>query len=257
MANMMKVSMMKDIGHLDMHYKRGVPKGHYGNPDIDQDRLDEDRINFAPTRFQKDENGDFILDTDGNRIEQKMTERIKEEMTKIETATGRAIRKDAVKMVCWVIDAPKDMSNEDKPRFFQETYNFLTERYGAKSGMGEDVCLSCFWHRSESTDHIHFAFMPIIERNGHRSFCAKEVVGRDDLKTFHTDLENRLMELGICHKGDILNGNTIRDSNGRALSVRELKAQGYNHSRSERAHTNNSRWSNNNNSNIERKTGRW
>lgn len=252
---MLKVSTMKDIGHLDMHYKRGVQKGHYGNPDIDQERLDDDKMNFAPIRYQKDNNGNYILDSNGNRIEQKMTDRIKEVMEKIETQSGRAIRRDAVKMVCWVVDAPKNMPEEMKPSFFQATYNFLSERYSSKAGM--NVSLSCYWHRSESTDHIHYAFMPLKlnEKTGQLSFCAKEVVGREDLKTFHKDLESKMIELGICKKGDILNGNTIRDSSGRALSVRELKAQrNRTISRDDKA---NSRWNNNTQYKQERNTGRW
>ena len=259
MANMMKKSAFKDIGHLDMHYKRGVEKGHYSNLDIDQDRLDEDRHNFAPTRYQKDENGNFILDENGRRIEEKMTDYIKELIERV--MDGKTLRKDAVKMVCWVVDAPKNMSEEMKPRFFQETYNFLTDRYGKKSGMGEDIVLSCYWHRSETSDHIHFAFAPIIDRNGSKNFCAKEVVGREDLRTFHKDLEQHMIDLKICNKGDILTGSTIRDSNGRALSVRELKARDKVRERSEVAHadTNASRWqrSNENNRTIDRGNGRW
>ncbi len=249
---------MKDIGHLDKHYKREVAIGHYGNPDIDQSRLDEDRRNFAPTRYERDTNGDYILDENGNRIEQKMTDRIKEVIDQI--MEGRTIRKDAVRMCCWVIDAPKGMSEEMKPRFFQESYNFLIDRYGTKSGMGEDVCLSCYWHRSESTDHIHFAFMPILERNGKKSFCAKNLVGKDDLKTFHTDLERKMIELGICKKGDIINGNTLRDASGRALSVRELKARHITINRDDKNRTNEakSRWSSDSSQNFNTRThGRW
>ena len=89
--------------------------------------------------------------------------------------------------------------------------------------MGEDVVISCYRHKSETTEHIHFAFLPVIDRNGEKAFCAKEVVGKDDLKTFHTDLAAWMEKKGICKKSDILNGKTIRDANGRALSVRELK----------------------------------
>ena len=75
MSNMRKFSAMKDIGHLDEHYKRGVKKGHYSNPDIDQDRLDEDHINFAPTRYKKDAAGELVLDENtGRPVEMRMTE---------------------------------------------------------------------------------------------------------------------------------------------------------------------------------------
>ena len=89
--------------------------------------------------------------------------------------------------------------------------------------MGEDVCISAYIHKSETTPHLHFAFLPVVERNGKKSFCAKEAVGREDLKTFHEDLAKKLEEEGICQRSDILNGKTQRDANGRALSVKELK----------------------------------
>ena len=202
MANMKKFSDMKDIGHLCSHYERSVAKGHYGNPDIDEDKLEEDHTNLAPDRG-------------------KQTDYIKAKIEEI--MDGRTLRKDAVRMCCWIVDAPANLPEDKKEKFFQTAYNFLIDRYGTKSGMGEDVCISAYIHKSETTDHIHFAFLPVVERNGQKSFCAKEAVGRDDLKTFHEDLARKMEEEGICKKSDILNGATQRDSFGRALSVRELK----------------------------------
>lgn len=202
MANMRKFSSMKDIGHLCAHYERSVAKGHYGNPDIDEDKLEADHTNLAPAR-------------------QKQTDYIKEKIEEI--MDGRTLRKDAVRMCCWVVDAPANLPEEKKEAFFKATYDFLVERYGTKSGMGEDVCISAFIHKSETTDHLHFAFLPVVEREGKKSFCAKECVGRQDLKTFHEDLAKALEEKEICKRSDILNGATKRDAKGRALSVRELK----------------------------------
>lgn len=202
MANMEKYSDMRDIGHLCAHYERSVQKGHYGNSDIDQERLDEDRTNLAPDRG-------------------KQTDYIKKQIEKI--MDGRTMRKDAVRMCCWVVNAPANMPDEMKPKFFQAVYDFLTDRYGSKSGIGEDVVVSAYIHKSETTDHMHYSFMPILEKNGQKTFCAKECVGRSDLASFHSDLGEYLENLGICKKRDILNGKTQRDSRGRALSVKELK----------------------------------
>lgn len=204
MANMKKFSNMKDIGHLCAHYERSVPAGHYSNPDIDQSRISEDHINLAPNRG-------------------KQTDYIKTKIAEI--MDGRTLRKDAVRMCCWVINAPANISSEKKELFFQTAYNFLVDRYGTKSGIGEDVVISAYIHKSESSDHMHFAFMPIVERNGIKSFCAKEAVGRDDLRTFHEQLSEVMEKKGICKRSDILNGATKRDSAGRALSIKELKRQ--------------------------------
>ena len=202
MANMRKFSDMKDIGHLCAHYERSVKVGHYGNPDIDETKIADDHTNLAPDRG-------------------KQTAYIKAKIEEI--MDGRTLRKDAVRMCCWIVDAPEQLPEEKKPEFFEAVYKFCVDRYGKKSGMGEDVAVSAYIHKSETTDHIHFAFLPVIERNGQKSFCAKECVGRDDLASFHKELAAYLESLGICKETDILNGKTQRDASGRALSVKELK----------------------------------
>lgn len=201
MANIRKFSDMRAIGHLCKHYERGVADGHYSNTDIDENRTSEN-YNLAPDRG-------------------KQTDYIKQKITTI--MDGRTLRKDAVRMCCCVVNAPKGMSRDEQTRFFQETYKFLVYRYGRKSGLGEDIVVSAYVHNDESESHLHFAFMPIIEKNGIKTFCAKEVIGRNDLKTLHEDLGDYLESHGVCKKKDILNGNTKRDSSGRALSVKELK----------------------------------
>lgn len=192
---------MKDIGHLCAHYARAVQPGHYSNVDI-KENLTHNDYNLAPDRG-------------------KQTDYIKQKITEIQA--GKTLRKDAVRMCCWVVDAPAAMPEDKKNDFFQAAYNFLVDRYGTISGLGEDIVISAYVHKDESTDHLHFAFLPIIDRSGQKSFCAKEVVGKADLKTFHDDLGNYMEKLHICKAGDIKNGKTIRDSSGRALSVRELK----------------------------------
>lgn len=202
MANMRKFSDMKDIGHLCAHYERSVKSGHYGNPDIDETKIADDHTNLAPDRG-------------------KQTDYIKEKIEEI--MDGRTLRKDAVRMCCWIVDAPERLPEEKKTEFFEATYKFLVDRYGRKSGMGEDVVISAYIHKSETTDHIHFAFLPVVERDGQKSFCAKECVGRDDLASFHKEYASYMEQLGICKETDILNGKTQRDASGRALSVKELK----------------------------------
>lgn len=203
MANMKKYSDMRDIGHLCAHYERSVKAGHYGNPDIDQARLREDHVNLAPAR------------------EAGQTAYIKQQIEAV--MDGRTLRKDAVKMCVWVVDAPQNLPKEKEAEFFQAAYDFLTDRYGTKSGMGENCVISAYIHNSESTPHLHFAFLPVLERDGQRSFCAKQVVDRADLTSFHKDLAAYMEQRHICSERDILNGKTQRDANGRALSVKELK----------------------------------
>lgn len=229
MANMRKFADMKAIGHLCAHYERSVAVGHYGNEDIDQSRLHEDGVNLAPDRG-------------------KQTDYIKKKIA--EVMDGRTLRKDAVRMVCWIVDAPPNLPKEKEPEFFQAAYDFMLDRYGCKSGMGEDCVVSAYIHRSESTPHLHFAFIPVLERNGQRRMCAKEVVGRSDLASFHKDLASYMEQKGICSERDILNGKTQRDSSGRALSVKELKR-----SRQRERERTHDRWTTT--TERERERGRW
>lgn len=235
MANMRKFADMRAIGHLCAHYERSVAAGHYGNKDIDQSRLHDDRVNLAPDRG-------------------KQTDYINHQIA--EVMDGRTLRKDAVRMCCWIVDAPATLPPEREPEFFKATYDFLAERYGSKSGMGEDCVISAYIHHSETTAHIHFAFLPVIERNGQRTFCAKEVVGRADLASFHHDLGQYLEERGICKERDILNGKTQRDASGRALSVKEMKKNRQREREREQQRVTD-RWTHTDESMRDRERGRW
>lgn len=191
------------LGHVCAHLERSVKADHYGNNNIDVSRLDEDCVNLAPAR-------------EGGQIAY-----IKQQTNAV--MGFRTLRKDAVRMCCWVVTVPENLSKDKEQEFFRATYDFLVDRYGGKSGMGEDCVISAYIHRSETTPHLHFAFLPVLERDGERTFCAKQVVGRSDLATFHKDLAAYMTERGICSERDILTGNTQHDSRGRALSVQELK----------------------------------
>src|SRR5699024_194930 len=64
----------------------------------------------------------------------------------------------------------------------------------------------------ETTPHMHFAFMPVTydEKKRREKVSAKEVLNRNELKSFHQDLDNHLQERipHIYQKG-ILNDKTI------------------------------------------------
>lgn len=235
MANMRKFSDMRAIGHLCAHYERSVALWHYSNGDIDQSRLSEDGVNLAPDRG-------------------KQTDYIKRKI--VEVMDGRTLRKDAVRMCCWIVDAPSTLPPEREPEFFKAAYDFMVARYGGKSGMGEDCVISAYIHNSETTVHIHFAFLPVVERSGVKTFCAKEVVGRSDLATFHKDLGRYLEERGICKERDILNGNTQRDTSGRALSVKEMKHNRQREREREQQRAND-RWARADEPTRDRARGRW
>lgn len=99
--------------------------------------------------------------------------------------TGRAVRVDAVVMCDWVVTAPKDLDPDRYGEFFNETINFLTDRYGA-----ENLVVAAI-HVDEVSPHIHYAFTP---RDSEGLFRAKYIVDRKDLQTFHADLQKHLQD---------------------------------------------------------------
>lgn len=117
--------------------------------------------------------------------------------------------KATIKMVDVCIQVPKDYRG-DVDRFFESCASFVAERYGAENIIG------CYVHKDEWNkdthepvqDHAHISFVPIFhdrERDIDR-LCAKEMVDRNDLKTFHRDLE-KYLERDHIH-AHMLNGST-------------------------------------------------
>lgn len=126
-------------------------------------------------------------------------------------------RKDVNVMVDWVVTLPQSLNNkgfEDEERFFKEAYKFLNDRYGKEN------VISAYVHMDETTPHMHYAFVPVVEdkKKGGYKLSAKEAVTREDLRTFHKDLSNH-MERVFGRDIGILNEATKEGNK----SIEELK----------------------------------
>lgn len=101
------------------------------------------------------------------------------------------VKKNTNVMCCWVITAPKDLESSRTREFFLNTYNFLNNRYG--TGTEKNV-ISSFVHLDETTPHLHYAFVPVSwdAKKNREKLCAKEVITRKDLQTFHADLNRHI-----------------------------------------------------------------
>lgn len=119
-------------------------------------------------------------------------------------------RKDVKQCASWVVTLPEELkgkSEAEQRLFFEKTYAFLTDRYG-----GEKNVISANVHNDETTPHMHFAFVPVAydPKNDRDRVCAKKVVSRKDLQSFHGDLDAFLKaELPHIYQGGILNDKTI------------------------------------------------
>ena len=132
-------------------------------------------------------------------------------------------RKDINTIVDWIVTAPKDLSEADQRKFFINTYLFLAKRYGNEN------TVSAYVHMDETTPHLHYCFIPITEdkKRACKKLCAKEVVTRADLKTFHEDLNEHLKnelnyEISILNKST-KNGNRSIADLKRSSAIQRLE----------------------------------
>lgn len=92
----------------------------------------------------------------------------------------RRPRKDAVRFCDAVLTLPVTFPEARSREFFEESYRFLAERFGAEN------VVSAYVHLDEARPHMHFCWVPVTE-DGRLS--AKDVLSRRQLKTLHGDLK--------------------------------------------------------------------
>lgn len=179
------------LGHMLAHYNRSTP----ANKDIDRSRT-EQNYNLAPER------GDLL-----KFINSRLADGVKVQQ-----------RADVIKLCDWVVTMPKDLPPEKEQAFFANTYDFLVNKYGERNV----VC--AYVHKDESTPHMHFAWLPVVQekknkkRLGQEKLSAKECITRSDLQKFHQQLQDYLEQKLNCQV-KILNEAT-KDGN---KSIADLK----------------------------------
>lgn len=196
MAHVKKYTMSA-VGHMANHYGRSDvgQAAEYiirGNENIDP--------NLTPLNYN--------LAAEDQQLPQ--VDFIHKRMSEI-----RVQKRADVNVLCdWVITQPKELPADRSRDFFESVYAFMRDRYGERN------VISAYVHMDETTPHMHFAFMPIVadRRRGGEKLCAKELLTRKELQTFHDDLQNAVeRDLGI--EVHLLNGAT-QDGN---KSITELK----------------------------------
>lgn len=123
-------------------------------------------------------------------------------------------RKDINTIGSLVITLPKEVHEEDEERFFQKTFEYFSEMFGEKNVVSAEV------HKDETTDHMHFKFIPVylqekeIKRGKDKgkkiqreAVSFDEVCPRELFRSLHKDFQKHIdQELGY-HVG-VLNGAT-------------------------------------------------
>lgn len=190
MAHVMKHTKAS-CGHMFAHFDRKA--ANISNENLDRTRT---HLNYNIATHQQMDQGEFV----------------RQRCSEVRCQN----RKDVNVMCSWVVTAPKDLPEHEHKYFFKATYDFLEKRYGKEN------VVSAYVHLDEVTPHMHFAFVPVTYDKDKERYkvSAKEVVSRNDLKTFHSELEGHL-ERSLGHKVNILNEAT---KNGNK-TVSELKRQ--------------------------------
>lgn len=198
MANREKYTRAS-VGHMCKHYGRlKDEKGNYykfGNQDIDYERT---HLNYN------------LAATDQPKDQQQF---IKERMEELKCLN----RKDVNVMMSWLVTLPKEMNEKpmsEQRKFFEKSYEFLKERYGAEN------IVSAYVHMDESQPHMHFAYTPVCwDGKAERyRFNAKKVGSRKDLQTFHKDFDEEMTKQ-MGYITGVRNGATEINQ-----SIHELKA---------------------------------
>ena len=178
------------VGHLIAHYDRQAE--NIGNESVDRSRS---HLNYnLADELQPMKQGDFIR--------QRCSE------VKVQK------RKDVNVMCTWILTAPKDLPESEQAAFFKAAFDFMAARYG------QENVISAYVHMDETTPHMHFAFVPVVEdkKKGGFKVSAKERIDRKELRSFHQELDQAVSEV-LGHPVSILNEATKMGN----LTIAEIK----------------------------------
>lgn len=95
-----------------------------------------------------------------------------------ELHTKRAIRKDAVKAMGFVISTNNALDDETARKFLDDSLNWFRRRYGSEN------ILAASEHFDEGTPHIHLWLAPVVhdDATGYDRLCAKKLFAPDKRK---------------------------------------------------------------------------
>ena len=190
------------VGSILLHSDRGIdsPDTHeHSNENIDRSRT---HLNYD------------LKERGGLSVYAYYKQRIDRIAAETKERTGKSIRKDAVTLCSWAVTVPKDLPEDKQADFFKAAYDWFSERYGA-----DNIVIAAV-HMDESTPHMHLQFTPIIEKDGVRKLCAKELETQRTLATAHQKLQ-KYLEKSLGCEVNLLNGAT----EGGNKTLQQLKAE--------------------------------
>lgn len=108
----------------------------------------------------------------------------------------KAIRKDAVVMCQFLVTSDNDffqsMHLEKQRKFFQQSLDFIRDRYG------QGNIISATVHMDEKTPHMHVNITPIREGR----LTAKDIFNRTELSQLHTEFHQKVGKIWGLKRGE-------------------------------------------------------
>lgn len=166
MAHLVKLKSPA-VTHMLNHYARVLERGRaYRRDNIDPAKT---ALNYALGHAATPD-----------ALAERVTQLIASARASHEMVSGRAVRRDAVVLADWVVTRPQDCPEALTGAFFDACLAFCKKRYGAYNVPGG------FVHLDEPGEpHMHVPVVPVVGCK----LQASKLVTRQDLKTFHGDLQ--------------------------------------------------------------------
>ena len=176
-----------EVAYHIKHDLRALPEGKsYGNESIDK---------------ELSKNNYSLIDRG------KTSAKVNKYRKEIEKEIFKYNRKDVVHAVEVCIQCPSDCPEEEKERFFKESYKYIVSTLP----MGEKCVFVAQVHKDEkhrspsgemiSKDHLHIMYVPAVLDTKHEGFnyklCADQLTKRANLKALHPGLQEHLNKCGI------------------------------------------------------------
>lgn len=168
MAHVMKHTKVA-AGHMTHHYDRTA--NNISNDKIDPTRT-ELNYNLAPKR------------------EISQMDFINKRCSEVKCLN----RKDINVMCSWTVTEPQRITKNERKNFFEETYKFLSERYGEKN------VISAYVHMDETTPHMHFSFVPVVQEKSEKIIELAQKTVAKNLGKMEQDIKTTEIKCDIMVK---------------------------------------------------------
>lgn len=197
----------KGLGNLFAHYERK----NYENRDFSNKEIDKSKTELNYNLAPEHKEGQY-----------KFTKNRCEEL--------KVLNRENVNWACdWCITAPSEIKDDEEKckAFFKSAYDFLENRYGKEN------VISAYVHKDETTEHMHFAFIPVsktekmefdtetgeLQNKIIEKVSSKEVINKKELSVIHKELQKHL-DNELDFKVSVMTGQTATHGN---QSIKELK----------------------------------